>query len=164
MERRRGRRAKKAPWQKQRHKDLKERDLAQVEIQSSCALMQCWPGAARRLVTFLARPRKVTKRMPPLVSRPLSGGSLCCLPRRGDCGTRPGEAHTTRLTAGLEQSSSTSPRRVELLGAPQGGNGIANSRPPPPTRLSFDALCSCTSSSILSPDEEGKLVLGRRRP
>src|SRR5882672_7502508 len=101
MERRRGRRAKKTPWQKQRHKDLKERDLAQVETQSSCASLQCWPGAARRLVTFLARPRKVTKRKPPLVSRPLSGVPLCCLPRRGDCGTRPGEAHTTRLTAGL---------------------------------------------------------------
>jgi len=27
--------------------------------------------------------------------------TLCCLTRQGGCGTRPGEAHTTRLTAGL---------------------------------------------------------------
>jgi hypothetical protein len=32
------------------------------------------PGAARWLVTFLARPRKVTKRRPPLVSRPAFAG------------------------------------------------------------------------------------------
>src|SRR5262245_26607111 len=52
---------------------------------------------------------------------------LCCLTRRGG-GTRPGEAHTTCLAAGLEQSSPTSPRRVELLGAPQGVGVVT--RPP----------------------------------
>ena len=56
----------------------------------------------------------------PGVAPRIRGVTLCCLPRQGGCGTRPGEAHTTRLTAGLEQSSPTSPCRVELLGAPQG--------------------------------------------
>ena len=32
------------------------------------------PGAARRLVTFLARPRKETKRRPPQESRPVFTG------------------------------------------------------------------------------------------
>jgi len=122
------------------------------------------PGAARRLVTFLARPRKVTKRRPPLVSRPLSGVPLRCLTRQGGCGTRPGRAHKTCPTMGLTrfpagaswggirimgacidvggpspgacsrkraalnvstgaQSSPKTPRRVELLGAPQGVQG-----------------------------------------
>src|SRR5260221_4454245 len=35
------------------------------------------PGAARRLVTFLARPRKVTERTPPLESRPVFTGCPC---------------------------------------------------------------------------------------
>jgi hypothetical protein len=35
------------------------------------------PGAARRLVTFLARPRKVTERRPPLDSRPAFAGCPC---------------------------------------------------------------------------------------
>ena len=39
------------------------------------------PVADRELVTFLARPRKVTKRRPPLVSRPFSGVPLRCLTR-----------------------------------------------------------------------------------
>jgi hypothetical protein len=56
----------------------------------------------------------------PGVAPRIHGVPLCCLPRCGDCATRPGEAHTTRLTAGLEQCSSTSPHRVEQLGAPQG--------------------------------------------
>jgi hypothetical protein len=40
------------------------------------------PGAARRLVTFLARPRKVTERKPPLVVAPrVRGVTLRCLTR-----------------------------------------------------------------------------------
>src|SRR3954464_13969314 len=59
------------------------------------------PGAARQLVTFLARPRKVTKGRPPRCRAHFEWVTLCCLPRQGDCATRPGEAHTTCLTAGL---------------------------------------------------------------
>src|SRR3954469_645267 len=59
------------------------------------------PGAARQLVTFLARPRKVTKGRPPRCRAHFEWVTLCCLPRCGDCATRPGEAHTTCLTAGL---------------------------------------------------------------
>src|SRR5260221_517952 len=82
------------------------------------------PGAARRLVTFLARPRKVTKGRPPQgVPPPCPGVPLCCLTRQGGCGTRPGKAHKTCLAMGLEQSSPTPPCRVELLGAPHGGKG-----------------------------------------
>jgi len=58
--------------------------------------------------------------MPPLVSRPFSGVTLCCLSQQGGCGTRPGKAHKTCLVMGLEQSSPTTRCRVELLGAPQG--------------------------------------------
>src|SRR3954466_6487391 len=79
------------------------------------------PGAARQLVTFLARPRKVTQRRPPRCRAPLLRGYLRCLTRCGDYATRPGEAHTTCLTAGLVQCSSKAPHRVELLGATQGG-------------------------------------------
>ena len=39
------------------------------------SLSRIKPGAARRLVTCLARPRKVTERRPPLDSRPLIGGA-----------------------------------------------------------------------------------------
>src|SRR6185295_12290802 len=46
--------------------------------------------------------------------------ALCCLTRLGGCGTRPGRAHRTCPATGLEQSSPTTPSRVELLGAPQG--------------------------------------------
>ena len=46
--------------------------------------------------------------------------TLRCLTRRGDCATRPGKAHTTCLPMGLEQCSSTTPHRVELLGASYG--------------------------------------------
>jgi hypothetical protein len=60
------------------------------------------------------------KKAAPGVAPRVRGVPPCCLPRWGDCATRPGEAHTTCLTAGLEQCSSTSPHRVELLGAPQG--------------------------------------------
>src|SRR4051812_16641424 len=59
------------------------------------------PGAARRLVTFLARPRKVTKGRPPRCRATIQWVPLCCLTRCGDCATRPGEAHKTCLTAGL---------------------------------------------------------------
>src|SRR4051812_20358984 len=35
--------------------------------------------------------------------------SLCCLTRQGGCGTRPGEAHKSCLTAGLEQVLAENP-------------------------------------------------------
>ena len=63
---------------------------------------------------------KVTKGRPPRCRATIQWVPLRCLTRCGDCATRPGEAHTTCLTAGLEQCSSTAPHRVELLGAPQG--------------------------------------------
>ena len=45
----------------------------------------------------------------PGVAPRVRGVTLCCLTRQGGCGTRPGEAHTTRLTAGLEQVLAESP-------------------------------------------------------
>src|SRR5260221_4152084 len=60
------------------------------------------------------------KKAAPGVAPRVHGVPLRCLPRWGDCATRPGEAHKTCLTAGLGQCSSTPPDRVELLGAPQG--------------------------------------------
>src|SRR3954452_462110 len=59
------------------------------------------PGAARRLVTFLARPRKVTKGRPPRCRAPCSQGHPALLTRCGDCATRPGRAHTTCPAMGL---------------------------------------------------------------
>src|SRR5882724_13118931 len=63
------------------------------------------------------------KKAAPGVAPRIHGVPLRCLPRWGDCATRPGEAHTTCLTAGLEQCSSNAPHRAELLGAPQGEKG-----------------------------------------
>ena len=60
------------------------------------------------------------KKATPGVAPRVRGVTLCCLSRCGDCATRPGKAHTTCLAMGLEQCSSTSPHRDELLGAPQG--------------------------------------------
>src|SRR5258706_11444635 len=74
------------------------------------------------------------KKAAPGVAPRIRGVTLCCLPRWGDCATRPGEAHTTCLPMGLEQSSSTSPHRVELLGAPHGGNGVLELTLPQLTR------------------------------
>jgi len=54
------------------------------------------------------------------VSRPFSGVTLRRLSWQGGCGTRPGEMHTTHLTAGLAQSSPTPPCQAELLGASHG--------------------------------------------
>src|SRR5882724_3989389 len=101
------------------------------------------------------------KKAAPGVAPRIRGVTLCCLPRWGNCGTRPDRAHKTcpvmgltRFPAGVSwggirvvgacidadgpslgarsrkraalnvstgaQCSSTSPHRVDLLGAPQG--------------------------------------------
>src|SRR5882724_6281888 len=96
------------------------------------------PGAARRLVTFLARPRKVTERRPPLDSRPVFTGCPCAacldeataeldLARRKqrasllDRVLAPAPANGAALNVSTgAQSSPKSPYQVELLGAPQG--------------------------------------------
>ena len=49
------------------------------------------------------------KKAAPEVAPRIHGVPLCCLTRLGGCGTRPGEAHTTRLTAGLEQVFAENP-------------------------------------------------------
>ena len=75
------------------------------------------PGVARRLRTFLARPRKVRKRRPPrCLASSIEEVTLRCLSWQGGCGTRPGRAHTTCPAMGLEQSSPTPPCHAELLG------------------------------------------------
>ena len=69
---------------------------------------------------YLAWPTKSNqKKAAPGVAPRIHGVPLCCLPRCGDCGTRPGEAHTTRLTAGLPRfpagvSLGRNPRRGHL--------------------------------------------------
>ena len=76
---------------------------------------------ARQPRTFLARPRKGTQKKAAQVSRLLDEEvTLRCLSWQGGCGTRPGEMHTTHLTAGLEQSSPTLPCQAELLGETHG--------------------------------------------
>src|SRR5258706_7570758 len=66
--------------------------------------MQGWPGAARRLVTFLARPRKVTKRRPPLESRPVFTGCPCAACLDGATAQLDLARHTQR--ASLRDSNS----------------------------------------------------------
>src|SRR5260221_13043762 len=65
----------------------------------------------------------------PEVAPRCHGVPLCCLPRQGGRGTRPGRAHKTCPAMGLEQSSPTTPCRVELLGAPHGEFSTAGSAP-----------------------------------
>ena len=73
------------------------------------------PGAARQLVTSLARPREVTKRRPPPLHRPLPGVTLCYSKSRAAA-----ELALAKDTRGLRQSSPTTPGSSALLGGTEG--------------------------------------------
>src|SRR5512138_3881453 len=70
------------------------------------------PGIARRQVTFLVLPRKVTKKRRPRCAAP-SGFPRYFANKRG-CATRPSRAHKTCPTAELEQCSPKPPLVCEI--------------------------------------------------
>jgi hypothetical protein len=81
------------------------------------------PGVARRLVTFLVLPRKVTKRSRPRFAAP-SGFPRYFANKRG-CATRPSRAHKTCPAAELGQCSPKSPLVCEISRRRTGeGNSI----------------------------------------
>ncbi len=79
-------------------------------------------GGGPAATYFSCAAKKSTQKKAAQVSRLLDEEvTLRCLSWQGGCGTRPGEAHKTRFTAGLEQSSPTPPCQAELLGETHGG-------------------------------------------
>ena len=99
------------------------------------------PGAARWLVTFLARPRKVTKRRPPQESRPVFTGWPCAA-----CpGKAAAELDLGRHTQRAFPWDSNSPRRHPLTGPSCSARLMGN---PKETAL---VLTAFTQSSALSP-------------
>ena len=85
---------------------------------------------------------KVTKEKATPVSRAMAR-SLCCLLDLGGCGTR--FAETKNVSAKLKQSSPTSPRSSELLGATRG----------PQPRNAGAALNGSTRSAKMQNNPEG---------
>jgi hypothetical protein len=82
-----------------------------------------WAGGSPAAGHFSCAAKKSNqKKAAPGVAPLYRGVSLCCLTRQGGCVTRPGEAHTTRLTAGLEQVLAETPLPIELHGASKGEN------------------------------------------
>ncbi len=71
-------------------------------------------GAAPQPITFFACAKKVIKESTPRSAIPAGFPPL--LGAAGGCATRPGEPHTPRLAAALEQCSPKTPALPALLG------------------------------------------------
>ena len=88
-------------------------------FRSSHLLLRVGPGVARRQVTFLASPRKVTKRRRPEVRRPANArGSLCYSKRQAaaELGLVDAPCKWAGAVLALGQSSRTTPVIPALLG------------------------------------------------